>query len=478
MAPACAAPVTAKAEGKLPMPTRTGMPGRLHHLNHFYSTRAVQVRAAIEPYRTWIENKLGVALSDAAVLYSDIELHNAAVKHVLAYIDPKAPLSTARVRVADLVQSVELPYSHVPLFDLTLHRVSGRAGESLVYGAEDSWAYEIEWTDGPVLLHLRDLPTPVIALCAAYHGGPESDHESREDILIIPKHGLEPLITLLKSLHVSDRKARLKVGHSPARAVTECSWDSLTLEPSIVSLLRDDFEMFFERERWFRDMQLPFRRGYLLHGPPGTGKSTAIRAMMSSRGLAAYTMRFFSPRLDDEDLDNLFASAAQNAPSMVVLEDIDRVFPRAGQSKTQISLQALLNALDGVGSSDAGLITVATANEPTALDPAILKRPGRFDRVVCFPLPSIELRYEYFRKLKLSFDDADLEAVVEETEDMSYAQLREIHVMAGQKAFIEARRITGEDLLYAVWTMRQSLSFKKLRTTSPGFVEPRGRRGE
>ena len=109
----------------------------------------------------------------------------------------------------------------------------------------------------------------MIALYAAYHGGPDSDDESRQDILIFPKQGLEPLISLLKSLHVSDGKARLKVGHNPVRTITECSWDSLTLDPTIVSLLRDDFEMFFERERWFRDMGLPFRRGYLLHGPPG-----------------------------------------------------------------------------------------------------------------------------------------------------------------------------------------------------------------
>jgi SpoVK/Ycf46/Vps4 family AAA+-type ATPase len=208
-----------------------------------------------------------------------------------------------------------MPHNHIPLYDLTLHRVSGRSDESLIYGAEDAWAYEIESTDGHVLLQLRNLPTAVIALYAAYHGGPESNDESRQDILIVPKNGLEALISMLKSLHISDGKARLKVGHSPARAITECSWDSLTLDTAIVSLVRDDFEMFFERERWFRDMGLPFRRGYLLHGPPGCGKSTAIRAMITSRGLTAYTMRFFAPRVDDDDLDHLFTSAAQNAPS-------------------------------------------------------------------------------------------------------------------------------------------------------------------
>jgi ATP-dependent 26S proteasome regulatory subunit len=49
-----------------------------------------------------------------------------------------------------------------------------------------------------------------------------------------------------------------------------------------------------------------------------------------------------------------------------------------------VSFQTLLNCLDGVGTQEA-VIVVATANDPTCLDPAILKRPGRFDRVVQFP---------------------------------------------------------------------------------------------
>jgi len=192
------------------MATRKSSPSDVHHLHHFYGTRATQIRTAIEPHRAWIETKLGVPLPDTVILHSDIGFHNAAIQRLLGYIDPKAPIPTARARVADLVQSVEMPHGHIPLYDLTVHRVNGRSDESLIYGAEDAWAYEIEWTDGPVLLQLRNLPTAVIALYAAYHGGPESNDESRQDILIVPKNGLEALISMLKSLHISDGKARLK----------------------------------------------------------------------------------------------------------------------------------------------------------------------------------------------------------------------------------------------------------------------------
>ncbi|MBV8069857.1 MAG: ATP-binding protein [Acidobacteriaceae bacterium] len=454
------------------MPMRKPAPVSLPQLSHSYATRATQIRAAIEPHRRWIESKLGVSLPDAVILYSDIGFHNAAIKRLLGYIDSEAPIPIARARLAEMLQLVEIPDEHLPLFDLTLHRVTNKPDESLICGTEDIWAYEIEWTDGPVFVQLRDLPTPVVAVCTGYYSGPDGVAETRQDILIVPKHGLEPLISLLKSLQVSDGKARLKVGRGPATAITEYSWDNLTLDPTVVTLLRNDFEMFFEREAWFRQMGLPFRRGYLLHGPPGCGKSSAIRAMISSRGFTAYTMRFFAREIDDADLDYLFASAAQNAPSLVVLEDIDRVFPRTGESKTQVSLQALLNGLDGIGSGE-GIVTVATANEPTALDPAILKRPGRFDRLVAFPLPSAELRHEYFQKLDLSFNNADLEAAVEQTDGMSFAQLREIHIMAGQRAFASGRPITGEDLLYGLCTMRQSLSITNLKPGTPGFARSR-----
>ena len=68
---------------------------------------------------------------------------------------------------------------------------------------------------------------------------------------------------------------------------------------------------------------------------------------------------------------------------MVILEDLDRAFPKTGEKKSPIGLHTLLNCLDGLESQE-GVITLATANEPTALDKVILKRPGRFDRVILF----------------------------------------------------------------------------------------------
>lgn len=142
---------------------------------------------------------------------------------------------------------------------------------------------------------------------------------------------------------------------------------------------------------------------------------------------------------------------------MVLLEDIDRAFPKTGETKSRISLQALLNCLDGVGTGE-GIIVVATANEPAILDPAILKRPGRFDRVVCFPNPDVSLRSEYLRLLNPDISLDHLGEAIRSSDGFSFAQLREAYIIAGQRAFERQGTIEGQDLLVGIETLRQGIS--------------------
>jgi ATP-dependent 26S proteasome regulatory subunit len=80
------------------------------------------------------------------------------------------------------------------------------------------------------------------------------------------------------------------------------------------------------------------------------------------------------------------------------------------------------------------VIVVATANDPTCLDPAILKRPGRFDRVVQFRNPDAGLRREYYRRFTPTLDGEQFETAVEKTEGFSFAQLRETYILGAQSA--------------------------------------------
>jgi len=170
--------------------------------------------------------------------------------------------------------------------------------------------------------------------------------------------------------------------------------------------------------RWYANRGIPYRRGYLFFGPPGTGKSSLAWAIAGVFGLDIYCISLVEPTLTEEDLGLMFTSLPRRC--VVLLEDIDS----AGLSKRQdlekdtksdtndaaakigaeitkaiqtaqesnkgkgkdnnqgISLSGLLNAIDGVASHE-GRVLVMTTNFPEKLDEALI-RPGRIDMKVSF----------------------------------------------------------------------------------------------
>jgi len=125
-----------------------------------------------------------------------------------------------------------------------------------------------------------------------------------------------------------------------------------------------------------------------------------IRVMAAHPHIRPYTLDLSNMEEKSADVVRLFEKASENTPALIILEDLDRAFPTEGKRTQErtVSFQTLLNCLDGVGTQD-GVIVVATANDPTCLDAAILKRPGRFDRVVQFRNPDPDLRREYYQRL-------------------------------------------------------------------------------
>jgi len=179
-----------------------------------------------------------------------------------------------------------------------------------------------------------------------------------------------------------------------------------------------------------------------LWGAPGNGKTATLRVMAAHPHIQPYALDLSDMEEKSADVLHLFEKAGANTPAPVILEDLDGAFPTEGKrtQERRVSFQTLLNCLDGVGTQD-GVIVVATANDPTCLDPAILKRPGRFDRVVQFRNPDAHLRREYYRRLSPILTGEQFEIAITQTEGFSFAQLRETYVLGAQSAFERGREV-------------------------------------
>ncbi len=155
---------------------------------------------------------------------------------------------------------------------------------------------------------------------------------------------------------------------------------SLILADSILEETLEDLRDFYRSSTWYAERGIPYRRGYLLHGPPGTGKTTLVLALAGELKLPVATLNLSNRLLTDESLRALIDSLP--AAALLLVEDIDCAFKdwRSTAAASGVTLSGLLNALDGVSSRD-GRVLFLTTNHPERLDPALL-RPGRVDRKI------------------------------------------------------------------------------------------------
>jgi ATP-dependent 26S proteasome regulatory subunit len=122
-----------------------------------------------------------------------------------------------------------------------------------------------------------------------------------------------------------------------------------------------------------------------------------------------------------------------------------------------------LACLDGLATQN-GIVIVATANDPTTLDPAILNRPGRFDRLALFPTPSLEVRRDYLAGLTgWEVDDPAVTAAAQEADRLSFAQVREAYILAGQRSFRRHGAVVVDELLTAIRALRRESHCVSLR---------------
>lgn len=152
--------------------------------------------------------------------------------------------------------------------------------------------------------------------------------------------------------------------------------DTVILGAGQLDEIVDDVRTFLSWREDYLQRGWPYHRGYLFHGPPGTGKTSLAHALSAHFGLDMY----YVPLKDVEKDASLLNAVSEVPPnSVLLLEDVD-VYHAATQRNDDgagVSLSGLLNALDGVATPN-GLIVILTTNDIDKIDEAVI-RPGRVD---------------------------------------------------------------------------------------------------
>jgi hypothetical protein len=209
-------------------------------------------------------------------------------------------------------------------------------------------------------------------------------------------------------------------------SIQDTTFDNLILAGTLKQEIQSDVRDFFGAREVYERYRIPWKRGILFIGPPGNGKTHAVKALINDvRQPCLYVRSFKSQHSTDHDnIRAVFRRARKATPCVLVFEDLDALIDSGNRSY-------FLNELDGFA-ANTGIITLATTNHPERLDPAILDRPSRFDRKYHFELPDQEERALYLGywngvlQEELRIADEGIPELVELTQGFSFAYLKEL----------------------------------------------------
>ncbi len=169
--------------------------------------------------------------------------------------------------------------------------------------------------------------------------------------------------------------------------VPEAPFAHLVYSPEVTAFY-ESIDLWLKSKEWYKTRTIPWRMSGLLKGPPGSGKTSFVRATAQQLDLPIHVLDLAS--MSNSDLIENWDEAASKAPCVILLEDLDRIFDETKNIthsskfsfESGITLDCLLNCISGVDTHD-GVLLIATANYVDRLDAALL-RPGRLDQHVYF----------------------------------------------------------------------------------------------
>ena len=239
--------------------------------------------------------------------------------------------------------------------------------------------------------------------------------------------------------------------------LTKLNVDELLYFPDSQSdIILDEINNFWSNGEAFHKHGFLHRRGYMLYGPPGGGKTCIVQQIM--KNVIQNDGIVFICSTPENAIEALpqFRNIEPDRHVVCVFEDIDSIIGEWGDEE-------LLSLLDGECQIDK-VLNLATTNYPEQLDGRIVARPRRFDRVILVKMPNEDIRRLYFEK-KLNIEKSELDVWVDKTEDFSFAAMAELVISV---------KCLGHDLDESIKKLKDLMDIKKSsedykKTASFGF---------
>ncbi len=247
--------------------------------------------------------------------------------------------------------------------------------------------------------------------------------------------------------------SQIEISERPAKeipSIPRVSYEDIGGLGDEVRKVREMIELPLRHPEIFERLGVEAPKGVLLHGPPGTGKTLLAKALASETNANFLTLsgpeimsKFYGE--SEERLRDIFKQAEDNAPSIILIDEIDSIAPKreevTGEVERRVVAQ-LLAVMDGL-KARGKVVVIGATNRPHALDPA-LRRPGRFDREIEIGVPDRKARLEilqiHTRGMPLAED-----VVLERFADLTHGFVgADLAALAREAAIWSIRRVLPE----------------------------------